>query len=160
MKQWKSALIALLFLFFTTHTAVLAHEGEGEEQEAENYLKDFSTNEHDHSDTEEGVTDSHDSQEVEESTHESEGSSSHDSHETDATSNHTSQNHSETTIDEDGHVDSSSHDEEGGHGTFTGEETGPNYIVLSSFASVNAGFLLMGVWNKVRKGGNKHGINK
>lgn len=160
MKKWKFALFAILFLFFTNYSTALAHEGEEQESESDNYLKDFSTNEHDHSDTEEEVTDSHDSHKIEGSTHESEGSSSHDSHETDATSDHGSQNHSETTIDEGDHDDSSSHNEEGAHGTFTGEETGPNYIVLSSFVSVNAGFLLIGIWNKVRKRGNKHGLNK
>jgi hypothetical protein len=152
MKQWKFALIvAVGFLFFSSNTAVLAHEGE--EQEAETYLKDFSTNEHDHSDTEEGVTDSHDS-------HASEDSSSHDSHETEATTNHSNHDHSESTIKEESHDEPGSHDGGGGHGAFTGEETGPNYIVLSSFASVNAGFLLIGIWNKARKRGNNHGGNK
>ncbi|WP_066055058.1 hypothetical protein [Robertmurraya korlensis] len=161
MKHWKFALIAAgWFLFFSYNTAVLAHEGE--EQEAETYLKDFSTNEHEHSDTEEQVTDSHDSHEIEDSTHDSEDSREHDSHETEASTNHnhSNQEHSESTIKEESHDDSGSHDQGGGHGAFTGEETGPNYIVLSSIASVNAGFLLIGIWNRVRKGGNYHGGNK
>lgn len=132
MKKWKFALTVILFLFFSTnHSVAFAHEGE--EQESDNYLKDFSTNEHDHLDTEEEVTESH---------------NSHDSHKPEDSSNQL-----------DTHDDSNSHNEEGVHGTFTGEETGPNYIVLSSFASVNAGFLLIGIWNKVRKRGNAHGIN-
>lgn len=132
MKKWKFALFAILFLFFTNHSAAHAHEGE--EQEPENYLKDFSTNEHDHSDTEEEVRDSH---------------NSHDSHTPEDFSNQL-----------DVHDDSNSHNEEGAHGTFTGEESGPNIIVLSSFALVNAGFLLIGIWNKVRMRGYKHGLNK
>ena len=132
MKKWKLSLTVILFLFFfTNHSAALAHEGE--EQESDNYLKDFSSNEHDHLDTEDEVTDSH---------------NSHDSHKPEDSSNQL-----------DTHGDSNYHNEEGAHGTFTGEETGPNYIVLSSFASVNAGFLLIGIWNKVRKRGNNHGIN-
>jgi high-affinity K+ transport system ATPase subunit B len=117
MKQWKIGLITLTLVFFANHSAVFAHEGEG--KSTDNYLKDFSTNEHDHSVTEEEITDSHDSHDMGESIH----------------------------------------DEAGEHGTFDGEETGPNIIVLSSFATVNAVFLLIGIWNKWRKRGTKYGIN-
>lgn len=169
MKQWKIALITLLLLFFTYHPAVFAHEGEGEA--TENYLKDVSTNEHDHSVTGEEVTDSHDK---DKRSHEeaviSEESSSHDSHETKSTSDNDTHEHTDVTTNQesnvdsdtnstDSHDDSSSHEVAGEHGTFDGEETGPNIIVLSSFATVNAGFLLIGIWNKWRKRGTNHGIN-
>lgn len=134
MKKWKFALFAILFLFFTNYSTTLAHEGEEQESDSDNYLKDFSTNEHDHSGTVEEVRDSH---------------NSHDSHTHDDFSNQL-----------DIHDDSNSHNEEGAHGTFTGEESGPNNIVLSSFALVNSAFLLIGIWNKVRKRGYKHGLNK
>jgi hypothetical protein len=125
MKQWKIVLFSFMFLFFTYHSVVFAHEGEGEE--AENYLKDFSTDEHDHS---EEIT----------------NQESHDH--TDSAANNNSHDHSTT------------HDDAGGeHSTFDGEETGPNKVVLLSFATINAAFLLIGIWNKWRKRGVNHGTN-
>lgn len=124
MKYWKIVLFSFILLFFTYHSVVFAHEGEGEK--TENYLKDFSTDEHDHSEV---------------------------------LTNQESHDHSDSTANE-SHDHTTTHDETGGeHGTFDGEETGPNIIVLSSFAIINAAFLLIGIWNKWKQRGVNHGIN-
>ena len=120
MKQWKIVLFSFMFLFITS--VVYAHEEEGEE--AENYLKDFSTDEHDHSE---------------------------------AISNQESHNHTDTTST-DSHGHSNTHDDGGGeHSTLDGEEIGPNMVVLSSVAMINAAFLLVGIWNKWRRRGVNDG---